>query len=643
MPSRSLPPSPSPSPTTHLSTTAAASTATAAFSFCFLILLCFRTKKRTVPESSKPPHQYSYTVLRRATDSFSAANLLGQGGFGSVYRGTLPTNQKHVAIKVMDAGSLQGEREFQNEIFLASKLEPLNHNNIVSVVGFSSDRKRRRMLLVYELMVNGNLQDALLVKKRHELMEWKNRFSIAVDVARGIQYLHSLDVPVIHGDIKPSNVLLDACFTAKIADFGLSRLKEDQCEIPVVVTGVIIDDRQNSKVNGADLESNYGSVVEEESGFEELNLIPSPESFVKASPHQTIEVTAVPEGVQKGSSSSTAELNVGRKNREFVANNVKSNNKGVKDRQQKQETENPPVKDYVMEWLGTEVNRESTNWVAASTSSTKLSKKKKKRWDWWMSLDEEAKEKKISKKEKRRPAREWWKEEYCEELAKKQKKKRKKLQRMGISNDDDWWPRDDEMYLDKKKKSRSRRSNGSLGSIDWWLDGFSGELLRKHLNSHDSGGETPKSGVSSTPSMRGTVCYVAPEYSGAGDLSEKCDVYSYGVLLLVLIAGRRPLQVSGSPMSEFHRANLLSWTRHLARNGKLIELVDQNVKCLDKEQALLCITVALLCLQKSPARRPSMKQAVAMLAGELPAPQLPGELLPSTPSRLPYRSHKRVK
>jgi hypothetical protein len=287
-----------------------------------------------------------------------------------------------------------------------------------------------------------------------------------------------------------------------------------------------------------------------------------------------------------------------------------------------------------MEWLGTEINRErpKSEWVAAPTSS----KKKNKRWDWWVSINEDGKEKRSAK---RRPAREWWKEEYCEELAKKQKKKQKKKQQMRTSNDEDWWPRDDEMYFNKKKKSKSRRSNGSLGSIDWWLDGLSGELFRRH----DSGGETPKSGFSSTPSIRGTVCYVAPECGGAGDLSEKCDVYSYGVLLLVLIAGRRPLQVTGSPMSEFQRANLLSWARHLARNGKLIDLVDQNVQCLDQEQALVCITVALLCLQKSPARRPSMKQVVSMLTGELPLSQLPAELSPSTPSRLPYRSHKKVR
>ncbi|CAK9164721.1 unnamed protein product [Ilex paraguariensis] len=269
-------------------------------------------------------------------------------------------------------------------------------------------------------------------------------------------------------------------------------------------------------------------------------------------------------------------------------------------------------------------------------------KKKKndnrKRLDWWVSLDDD----KNVKREKRRPAREWWKEEYCEELARKKKKKTKRQGSVSDGIDsENWWPRDEELSVNRKKK-RSR-SRSSRSSVDWWLDGLSGELWRARGKSFDSiSGEIPRSGgISSTPSMRGTVCYIAPEYCGGDDISEKCDVYSFGVLLLVLIAGRRPLQVTGSPMSEFQRANLLSWARHLARAGKLIDLVDLSIESLDKEQSLLCITVALLCLQKSPARRPSMKEVVGMLTGDLEPPPLPVEISPSPPSR--HKSHKKVR
>ncbi|GJW34440.1 hypothetical protein Tco_0054472 [Tanacetum coccineum] len=122
-------------------------------------------------------------------------------------------------------------------------------------------------------------------------------------------------------------------------------------------------------------------------------------------------------------------------------------------------------------------------------------------------------------------------------------------------NNSNWWQKDDEMYGDNRKKKRSRSmSSGSRGSIDWWLDGFSGELWRVRHNSDDSmSGDIPKSG-------------------------EKCDVHSFGVLLLVVIAGRRPLQVGGSPMSEFQQANLLSWAHYLARAGKLIDLAVHSTR-----------------------------------------------------------------
>lgn len=251
------------------------------------------------------------------------------------------------------------------------------------------------------------------------------------------------------------------------------------------------------------------------------------------------------------------------------------------------------------------------------------------------------------RKEKRKSVREWWKEEHCEEVAKEKKKNKKKKKGVengddGISNGDNWWMSDDALYGDRKKGKR-RSGNNRSGNIDWWLDGFSGDLWRARRNSFDSAsGDIPKSGgVSSTPSMRGTVCYVAPEYGYGEDVTEKCDVYSFGILLLVIISGRRPLQVTGSPISEFQRANLLSWARHCARNGKLIELVDDSIQSLDKDQALICIKVALHCLLKSPTRRPSMKEVVGMLSGELEPPQLPIEYSPSTPSRFPFKSRKK--
>ena len=243
----------------------------------------------------------------------------------------------------------------------------------------------------------------------------------------------------------------------------------------------------------------------------------------------------------------------------------------------------------------------------------------------------------MRKERKNRKPREGWKEEFCEELTKKKKNRDTKSDNGGEM----WWERNEAVVPERKK----RKSRGSRTSIDWWLDGFSGEFRIGRRNSQDwASGDIPKSGgISSTPSMRGTVCYIAPEYGGGGQLSEKCDIYSFGVLILVLVSGRRPLQVTASPMSEFERANLISWARQLAHIGRLLDLLDTNIQSLDREQALLCITVALLCLQRTPNKRPTMKEIVGMLSGESEPPHLPFEFSPSPPTNFPFKSRKKAR
>jgi serine/threonine protein kinase len=424
--------------------------------------------------------------------------------------------------------------------------------------------QRRRIALVYDLMQNGNLHEALFRRKCPELTLWKTRFSIIIDIAKGIQYLHSCDPPIIHGDIKPSNILLDHSFSAKIADFGLARLK-----------------------NLSPFEIRKEGFDSDETEIESV--------FTSFEDYET-DMVGAGSGVKKSGS----------------------------------------VKDYVMDWIGKEVKEEKLKnddfLVGGSGKGEKSKSKSKQKLEWWESMDERKGKNDLKKnKEKKRPAREWWKEEYSQELENKNKKKNKKK---GGKNGDNWW--EWERDHDVKKGSSKSRSRKDRGSGDSW---FSGELRKVNWNSYDSynSGEIHKSGeISSTASMRGTVFYVAPEngYSG-GDVTEKCDVYSFGVLLLVIVSGRRPLQVNdggsgggGNRFAQFKRANLVSWARHCARNGKLLELVDPSVELLlldDKEQALLCIKIALLCLLKSPNRRPSMKEVAGMLCGELEPPQLPSE------------------
>ncbi|CAD5177926.1 unnamed protein product [Musa acuminata subsp. malaccensis] len=168
----------------------------------------------------------SIQVLRNVTNNFSEENILGRGGFGTVYKGELHDGTK-IAVKRMEAGVMgtKGLNEFKSEIAVLTKVR---HRNLVSLLGYCLDGNER--LLVYEYMPQGTLSRHLLDWKEEGLkpLEWKKRLSIALDVARGVEYLHNLaHQSFIHRDLKPSNILLGDDMKAKVADFGLVRLAPD--------------------------------------------------------------------------------------------------------------------------------------------------------------------------------------------------------------------------------------------------------------------------------------------------------------------------------------------------------------------------------------------------------------------------------
>uniref|UniRef100_A0A452Y702 non-specific serine/threonine protein kinase n=1 Tax=Aegilops tauschii subsp. strangulata TaxID=200361 RepID=A0A452Y702_AEGTS len=164
---------------------------------------------------------FTYDELVRATDGFSDANLLGQGGFGYVHKGVLP-NGKEIAVKQLKLGSGQGEREFQAEVEIISRV---HHKHLVSLVGYCISGGKR--LLVYEFVTNNTLEFHLHGKGRPTL-EWPIRLRIALGAAKGLAYIHEDCHPkIIHRDIKSSNILLDFKFEAKVADFGLAKFTSD--------------------------------------------------------------------------------------------------------------------------------------------------------------------------------------------------------------------------------------------------------------------------------------------------------------------------------------------------------------------------------------------------------------------------------
>ncbi|BAH93778.1 Os07g0137800 [Oryza sativa Japonica Group] len=164
---------------------------------------------------------FGYDELAAATGGFSEGNMLGQGGFGYVYRGVLGDG-KEVAVKQLSAGGGQGEREFQAEVDMISRV---HHRHLVPLVGYCIAGAQR--LLVYDFVPNRTLEHHLH-EKGLPVMKWTTRLRIAVGSAKGLAYLHEECNPrIIHRDIKSANILLDNNFEPLVADFGMAKLTSE--------------------------------------------------------------------------------------------------------------------------------------------------------------------------------------------------------------------------------------------------------------------------------------------------------------------------------------------------------------------------------------------------------------------------------
>ncbi|CAO2171719.1 unnamed protein product [Urochloa humidicola] len=183
-----------------------------------------------------PSRALTFRQLDAATEGFSEKNLLGEGGFGRVYKGRLEDTKEVIAVKQLDRDGFQGNREFLVEVLMLSLL---HHPNLVKLLGYCTDSDQR--ILVYEYMPKGSLEDHLLdLPPNWKPLPWHTRMQIAVGAAKGIEYLHEVaNPPVIYRDLKASNILLDAGFHAKLSDFGLAKLGPmgDQSHVSTRVMG----------------------------------------------------------------------------------------------------------------------------------------------------------------------------------------------------------------------------------------------------------------------------------------------------------------------------------------------------------------------------------------------------------------------
>ncbi|RZC74186.1 hypothetical protein C5167_049669 [Papaver somniferum] len=197
----------------------------AALSALLLLVLAVLWKKNCLwKKDLEDKGYYTLRQIKAATKNFAVSNKIGEGGFGPVYKGILPDGSV-IAVKQLSAKSKQGNREFVNEIGMISALK---HPNLVNLFGCCVEGNQ--LLLIYEYMENNSLARAIFGSEEQRLnLNWPTRLRICLDIAKGLAYLHEESrLKIVHRDIKPTNILLDKDLTAKISDFGLAKLDEEE-------------------------------------------------------------------------------------------------------------------------------------------------------------------------------------------------------------------------------------------------------------------------------------------------------------------------------------------------------------------------------------------------------------------------------
>ncbi|CAI0448322.1 unnamed protein product [Linum tenue] len=180
------------------------------------VALCMEDISNSLVGGSKL-YVFSFAELRVMTQNFARINLLGEGGFGPVYKGFVDDKLKPglkaqpVAVKSLDLEGLQGHKEWMGQ---------LQHPHLVKLIGYCYEEEQR--VLIYEYMPRGSLENQLF-RRYTATLPWSTRMKIAIGAARGLAFLHETEKPVIYRDFKTSNILLDSDYTAKLSDFGLAK------------------------------------------------------------------------------------------------------------------------------------------------------------------------------------------------------------------------------------------------------------------------------------------------------------------------------------------------------------------------------------------------------------------------------------
>lgn len=650
MPSRPLfPPPTSPHVVTtsgyHLLLTLTIIVSTVVILTVFLLYLYYTFKThcglKTIPFSTSPSiltnvstkfpplRRFSHQHLRRATNNFHPSTSLGRGASATVFLAT--TNKKPIAIKLLhdcEGQNFNSEETFLNELRLfSSVIAPSPF--VVTLIGYSvgnsnvkmekKKKKKKEMVLVYEYLKNGSLQEVLFRSAPQSesespvVLEWERRFGIICDVARGLKFLHlDCDPPVIHGDIKPSNVLLDVDFNAKISDFGLSRVKNNDELVNVVCS--------TSPTVQPPVKFTMGFRGSSPSSLKKNACLKEKEMMVTFSCEDDLFSI---DHSKELSGNITAPVYSPASGELLPASDEwwwRQNGSGELS-----------SRDYVSEWIGSQIcsisdpdwQEDTADKISPVKCKNATTQKREHRELPVSSVDDI-----IVGDTKHKKMEDWWKEEYFEDI----KKRKKNIQKTKHKY----------VKIFRFKKRTQDAVDGEEKPSRWLLKKRRKKKKKMEVRDSSTGGSDIFSKeLGSATSMRGTICYMAPELGSAvNHLMEKTDIYSLGVLILVIVSGRRPLHVLSSPM-KLERANLISWCKQLAQSGDVLSLVDERLGGeFNKKEATLCINLALMCLHRLPELRPEIGEILGILNGEVDLPVVPLEFSPSPPSKRSRRKPK---
>ncbi|KAI8534434.1 hypothetical protein RHMOL_Rhmol10G0089300 [Rhododendron molle] len=499
---------------------------------------------------------YDLEVLVAATDNFSPANRIGGGGFGSVYRGKILGGEE-IAVKKLKAGSTQGIEEFSNEVRLLLKMQ---HRNLVRLLGCFIQGEE--MMLVYEYLPNKSLDYFLFDKSKSALLDWTKRFNIIKGVARGLLYLHEdSQLRIIHRDIKASNILLDERMNPKISDFGLARL---------------FNDDEQSRVRTRRIMGTFGYMAPEYAirgmvstksdvfsfGVFMLETISGRKNFdIKLDDERKQLLNFTMRLEQEGRLMELVDVTLGSFPRNDVLRCIRIGllccQESVQDR---------PTMSSALIML-------TDNLVTLPAAG---------RLGYQDARDNTI----IQNADKSRSALLDW------------------TKRFSIING----VARGLLYL--HEDSQLRIIHRDIKASNILLDGqmnpkISDFGLARLFSDEQSRVRTRQ--------IMGTFGYMAPEYAIRGVVSTKSDVFSFGVLMLETISGRKNFDIK----LDDERKELLNFTMRLEQEGRLMELVDATIGSFPQNDVLRCLRIGLLCCQESVQDRPTMSSVLVMLTDNL--------------------------